>query len=728
MRRNQQGLWLGISILGVLTWSSSLALGQTSPDVKAGAGVPTDWSHHHLIFSKPANAEQARRVQKDVRYWQQLARQSPATLPEADLAGALTSELQPGSNSSISGKNSGKNQELKRDWSQDMGSGASVGAGNFPAKFSFRPTTANCGSAPQPDFVVYGTGLFGSAAQANVVAYDNLYSGCIGTVPTLYWAYNTGSTVVTSPEFSDDGTQVAFVQRNGEDVGILVLLRWAASATESITSPLVLPRTARTLYSTCTAPCMTTLALRDGSGTPDDDIKSSVFIDYNNDAAYVGDASGWLHKFSPVFNGTPDEVRTGGWPVLVNLLTPTALTSPVHDYVSGNVFVADVGGFLYQVDSTTAAVTQSGQLDFSSEFDTSGPGIVEGPIVDVTSGFVYVFATSDGSGFCIGGADCTAVYQLKTNFLANNTGSEAVVGASSVEPATPNPLYAGGFDSTYENSVNATGHLYVCGNTGGPPILYQVAIQGGVLGTVNAGPVLSNDTTPCSSVTDILNPNATGGATEWVFASAGNDGVSSVCASGGCIFNFKDTPWLPLASYTVGQEIVDSNFHIEFVGTSGTSGAGTPFWSISTGGSTTDGSVSWLDLGPVSAFPPAVWAKNHHYSKGAEILDGNNNVELVTTAGVSGPGPAPPAFNTAPGGTTSEGPSIPKLTWTNVGPPATAAMPEGGGTSGIIIDNTVGSGTLAGASQIYFSPLSNQVCGTSGTGGCAVQASQSALQ
>jgi len=51
-----------------------------------------------------------------------------------------------------------------------------------------------------------------------------------------------------------------------------------------------------------------------------------------------------------------------------------------------------------------------------------------------------------------------------------------------------------------------------------------------------------------------------------------------------------------------------------------------------------------------------------------------------------------------------------------------------GGTSGIIIDNTVGTGTLAGASQVYFSTLGSQTCGTSGSGGCAVQASQSALQ
>jgi hypothetical protein len=55
----------------------------------------------------------------------------------------------------------------------------------------------------------------------------------------------------------------------------------------------------------------------------------------------------------------------------------------------------------------------------------------------------------------------------------------------------------------------------------------------------------------------------------------------------------------------------------------------------------------------------------------------------------------------------------------------TSAITAAGGTSGIIIDN---SSTVVGASQIYFTPLANQTCTTSGgSGGCAIQASQSAL-
>jgi outer membrane protein assembly factor BamB len=54
---------------------------------------------------------------------------------------------------------------------------------------------------------------------------------------------------------------------------------------------------------------------------------------------------------------------------------------------------------------------------------------------------------------------------------------------------------------------------------------------------------------------------------------------------------------------------------------------------------------------------------------------------------------------------------------------------QSGGTSGIIVDNYIGSGTLAGASQLYFATLSPKgTCATSGgVGICAVQDSQLTL-
>jgi hypothetical protein len=732
MRRHQQCvLGLGISILGVLILSPAL-MGQASSDSQKAVGIPTDWSHHHVIFSRPATPEQARRVEKHERYWQQQRRRSPAKLREAatlrdvENGDALLPELRLDPSEWFGGKNK-NHQGFKGDWAQDIGPGATVGDINYPAKFSFSATTANCIGAPQPDFVVYPTGLPGTSSQASIVAYDNIYSGCSGdgAVPTVYWAYNTDNgSVTSSPVFSRDGTQLAFVLTGGGYASRLVLLKWAASTTDSVGSPTSLPRLTNAAYPTCTAPCMTATALRDPLGAVQSVTYSSVFYDYDSDTAFVGDDGGWLHQFNPVFNGTPAEVKSAGWPVQVNPISPTPLTSPVFDDTSQKVFVADNGGFLYRVGPLTAAVADSsGPLDVSSEND-GGPGIVQGPIVDSSAEVVYVFASSDGSGLCQSGNDCTAVYELPVNFAENATGHEVVVGESTLSGNPPTPLFIGGFDSTYLNSVNASGHLYVCGNTGGPPILYQVTIQAGVAQSLSTGgPVLSNAFTPCSPVTDVLNPNASGGATEWIFASAEADGISVGCSAGGCIFNFKDTPWLPATTYAVGQEVLDSRLRIEVVTVGGISGGTTPAWSATIGGTTSDGGVTWLDQGPVTAVPYASWTATHNYTKGNPILDPNGNIELVTSSGTRTSGGTRPTFNTTPGGTTSDGTG--GLVWTNVGAIATAAITEDGGTSGIIWDNTVGTGTLAGASQVYFSTLSGG-CGA-GTDGCAVQASQSAL-
>jgi hypothetical protein len=712
---------LGLGFVGLVALGCVLT-GQAAKPVRQGIALPTDWSHSHLVFSQPRSVEQAARLQEDPRFEQQLYRRYQSRV--------LTVGKQEGSvadGATGSAKKTRRTGNMNHDWSQDLGSGGSVGAGNYPAKFSFSSTIANCGTAAQPDFVVYSTGQAVSGTQATIVAYDNLYTGCGGTVPSVYWAYNTAGKILTSPVFSRDGSQVSFVQTSG-GVGSLVLLKWKASASETVASPGVPTLVAPALYSACVTPCMTTFVLEDGSLLPTNDTTSSVFYDYVGETAWVGDSEGWLHQFTPVFLGTPAEVRTSPWPVQVNPSSPLPLTSAVHDHVSGNVFVGDGGGFLYRVSASTGAVTQSGQLDV-------GIGIVAGPLVDSTSGLVYVFASDDDSAACAGGADCAGVYQFAANFGSGSVGTEEPVGASTFSGVPkPNPLYNGGFDNTYISSANATGNLYVCGSTGAEPTLYQVPITGGVLGTPVALSTLSTaGTTPaCSPVTDVSSPGATAGsaATERLFLSVGGSSNVATCSttSGGCVQNFIDTPWQASTTFAVGQEILIKRSspltrYIQVVTAGGTSGAVQPNWPSNAGGVVTDGTVHWLTQGQ-PAFSLSGWAASHPYTLDARIIDSNGNVEVATTAGTSG-SPTAPIWATTPGLTTADGTGT--LVWTNAGAVFTNAFAAAGGSSGIILDNTVLSGTLVGASQVYFSTLSDQAC-DNGTGGCAVQASQPLLQ
>jgi hypothetical protein len=74
--------------------------------------------------------------------------------------------------------------------------------------------------------------------------------------------------------------------------------------------------------------------------------------------------------------------------------------------------------------------------------------------------------------------------------------------------------------------------------------------------------------------------------------------------------------------------------------------------------------------------------------------------------------------------------TLPQATPFTIPATASAGTAVAGGASGVIIDNQVPTGTEAGASQVYFSPLSAtpQTCSTSATsGGCAIQASQGTL-
>jgi hypothetical protein len=285
-------------------------------------------------------------------------------------------------------------------------------------------------------------------------------------------------------------------------------------------------------------------------------------------------------------------------------------------------------------------------------------------------------------------------------------------------------LYQGDFDDAYLNSGDATGNMYVCGNTGGAPTLYRIPIAAGVAGTVVQGPVLSSATTGCSPVTDISNPSAAGGSSEWVYAGVQGSGLGNSCASAGCVINFVTQPWQPSHAYTVGQQILDPNFRVQTVRTAGTSGATAPNWSTATtiGGSTSDANVRWFNQGPHTA-AHASWAALHPYALHDEILDGNGYVQAVTAAGTSGL--VQPNFSTTVNVQTNDS----GVRWRNAGRVATSSIRAAGGSSGIIVDNTVGLGTLAGASQVYFSTQANQTCTTSGgTGGCAIQASQSALK
>lgn len=599
-----------LSLSPVLPFAAMLACvisssGAGPPATSAAHTVIEDWSHHHLVFSSPGEMEEAFRngnldrwlkITNDARYrLQQLKRQAAAkqTLeiapqdsessppeetegdpprdffahtPSEQLPRGLIRVPQDAAGVEVPSYPGAIRQKrvggaLHSDWSEDMGSGASAGLGVFPAKFSFSVATTNCGSAAQPDFVVYNTNLAGSSGQASIIAYDNLYQGCGGQVPSVYWAYNTGGAIATSVVLSLDGSQIAFAQSTS-GAASLVILKWAASTSESASSPMTLTSTSS--YRNCSAPCMTSIAFSGGAN----DSGSSPFYDYTpgSDTLYIGDDSGMLHKFTGIFSGTPTEVTSGQWPVSVST---QPLGGPVFDNVSGNIFVGDYlpvsssstcemsgCGFLYSVTASGAIAGKSSLLDYQF-------GVVDSPLVDSSAQTVYAFVGADGSRACSSSQQCAGVFQFPTSFTSGG-GTEATVGPGF------DFLMSGSFDNKYFTSSSGvpTGHLYAVGNTGlANNTLYQIAINSNVLSTsAVVGPELANNfansyISPGLPITEIAN-----GGHDYLFVSVLYFGLFTNCddnRGNGCVLVFD------VASGTINASTTPVTATAEAGGTSG---------------------------------------------------------------------------------------------------------------------------------------------------------------
>jgi hypothetical protein len=172
----------------------------------------------------------------------------------------------------------------------------------------------------------------------------------------------------------------------------------------------------------------------------------------------------------------------------------------------------------------------------------------------------------------------------------------------------------------------------------------------------------------------------------------------------------------------VGQEILalrtaTSKYYVDVViQATGPTGGTIPTWPGNVGQTTTDGGITWMNQGATTLSALTGWTANHNYPARSRIIDSNGAVEVSPAGGMSGPGPGAPMWATTAGATTTDN----AVTWTNAG-----MLPR---VSGIIIDNTVAPGTLAGASELYFSTLGNENCPIAPVSGCAVQASQSKLK
>jgi hypothetical protein len=574
----------GVMVIAALTTGPIFAQRET-------VGVPDDWSHHHKVFSNPGTFGEAVRS-GSFEKWNKIV---------SDPRFAIQ-QLKRGAHPPTKWIRGSQETTLQRDWSASLGT-AGVAPGMYPAKWQFinGPGTPSCS-----DYVVFGVNKTGvSGSQPNIVGYQNLYvnaggtGACTGTAPTVRFSYFVGGgTVQTSPVLGLSVDQVAYVESIAGGSKFHVLKGAGTGGSNGTIAAPVAPGTGNTATDVG-------LVMNGGVSVT----RSSPFYDYAHDVAYVGDDSGKLHKFTPVFNGAPAEVVSSGadvWPAIVSSQASKILTAPVND--NNVVFVGDSAGFLYSVNSTTGSgssgVTTSGHVG-------SGTGIVDAPMVDSAAGTVYVFV---GASVVNPTNSAVVVFNVSSgNIGSGTTGTAALVGTNSATV----PLYDGDFDHIYFTSSNfaqPAGNLYVCGNPGGNPTLYQIPITysgGPVLGSVVTGPVLASSNVGCSPLTEFFNSSTN---TDWLFAGVGSTSCgASGATQGGCVMSFNITsgtaptvgPWTPSSAFALNSEVVDTGGRLQKCTGGGcniagsTSGNTTPAWTSTT---TTDGTTANASaVGTVSA-------------------------------------------------------------------------------------------------------------------------------
>src|SRR5437867_742311 len=460
---------IGTTRLSMLALLASFLFGQGTGGGRPQGlnGLPEDWTSRFVVFSNENSPPDF--ALQDPRFWLQYFKrhpagpnQNPSSAPGVlqDLDARNAGQFDPGN---CNGPKCEPPPDV--DWSVSLGGG--VAEGMFPAKFTF---DVNAPPSCTSDFIVFPINKNAASNQANLIGFNNLYTNpsgtgfCTGTGPSVKWSYRIGTKMVrTSPVLSLNGAKVAFVDSDSP-ANFYVLTPGNASEGTSPSAP-VIPGSGGSNA------VLVSLSLTGGVAST----RSSPFVDYTGDAAYVGTDDGKLFRIKNVFSGTP----TIDWSLqLTHGVGNNAgnLTGPVFDQSLSKVFVSDDGGFLYAANS---AGTQLGFLDVSNAGAASGT-LLDPPLLDSTNHTIFVFAGGDG----------TSAIAVQAN------DSLTELARIRVGKAGGALLHAGIFDDRYFTSGPTSGFLYVVGkqsttngfaNNNDKPTLYRIGFTGTTLNCLAAG-------------------------------------------------------------------------------------------------------------------------------------------------------------------------------------------------------------------------------------------------
>lgn len=566
-----------------------------------------------------------------------------------------------------------------------------------------------------------------NGAQANIVGFNQLYSGSIPSLcnladPEFIFSYASGvGPIATSPNISLSGTEISYVENDPNIGAILHVLTFGSGSTEygagcagtnngtvmptCATDPVIPGSTASSTATDFMLPLGLVAANATTAVAGAADSYSSPFIDYLNDTTFVGDNNGLLYSITPTFNGTPGYAG-GDFPVTVD--TGADLSAPVVDVSgTGNIFVGDSNANLYEFTSTGTTAAASLALG-----ESMNGGIRDAPIIDSTysTGYVVTACTVGTTG---GESQSTNSALIQFNFTSN-TLTEVVAagldsGANEACIATPFPMYdptpdARYFDLGIGSATAANNGEIITGSSGtGGQQLKAFQFISSALQPIPEGnpypdkPQLGTGASVLSPLTEFFNSQqftvtavAANATTVTITAAntlAANDMVTisgvTANAAGGCTT-------ADAAAINGGLQTVASASTTEF-----TFSASLPSIPI-TGLAVCTATDATANGGPDYLFFGVEQNPTELYS-------------LLLPSGVLVPNPTNPMPSTY-------APTIQAFNTADVA----------GGTSAIIVDN---DSTAGQASSLYFGTLatSTTICGATAAY-CAIKVTQAALQ
>ena len=245
-----------------------------------------------------------------------------------------------------------------------------VASGNTVTVYALTPGTGVAlADANSLTNFAWGTITAGTnGAQANIVAFNQLYSGsgsslCGLTNPEFIFSYASGvGPVATSPTLSLSGTEISYVENDPNIGAILHVLTFGSGSTEygssascasnnnggatlptCATNPVIPGITSGSTATDFMLPLGLVAANAAAAAPGAIDSFSSPFTDYATDTTFVGDNNGFLYSITPTFTGTP-AYAGGNFPVQVSA-TP-ASTAPTQVTASTTTVTVTVANTL----------------------------------------------------------------------------------------------------------------------------------------------------------------------------------------------------------------------------------------------------------------------------------------------------------------------------------------------------------------------------------------------